>query len=284
MPLVTSKEVLRKARQEGYAVGAFNVFNLESVKAVIAAAERERAPVIVQVWSGLDPFVGLDVLGAIVRCEANKATVPVVLHLDHGMNAGHAAIGLRSGFTSVMIDGSSLPLEQNIAVTREVVAIAHAVGIPVEGEIGHVGGEEGGDAESADDMIETSLDDAVAFYEQSGVDSLAVSIGTSHGKYSHEPELNIGLLEQIAGRIPAPLVLHGSSYTPEAMIREAIGHGIAKINVATEMSDAIIEKTTRDITQGLQAKYVNDLTYGAYALMTDKVVHKMRLFGSSGKA
>ncbi|GGD77928.1 class II fructose-bisphosphate aldolase [Paenibacillus nasutitermitis] len=284
MPLVTSKEVLSKAREQGYAVGAFNVFNLESVKAVIAAAEKENAPVMIQVWSGLDTYVGLDVLGAIVQCEAKKAKVPVVLHLDHGMSPEHAAIGIRNGFTSVMIDGSSLPLEDNIAITRDVVRIAHAVGLPVEGEIGHVGGEEGGDNADVDDMIETSIEDAVEFYQRSGVDSLAVSIGTSHGKYNHEPRLNIALLSEIAKQIPIPLVLHGSSYTPEDMIREAIGQGIAKINVATEMSDAIIERTTQAIQQGLQAKYVNDLTYGAYALMTEKIIHKMRLFGSSGKA
>lgn len=284
MPLVTSREVLKKAREQGYAVGAFNIFNLESVKAVIAAAEKEQSPVMIQVWSGLDPFVGLDVLSAIVRCEAQKATVPVVLHLDHGMNTEHAAIGIRNGFTSMMIDGSSLPLADNISITQDVVRIAHAVGIPVEGEIGHVGGEEGGDPQDTDDMVETSVDDAIAFYEKSGVDSLAVSIGTSHGKYNHEPKLNIALLREIASHIPIPLVLHGSSYTPEDMIKEAIAHGIAKINVATEMSDAIIERTTKDIQQGLQAKYVNDLTYSAYALMEDKVIHKMRLFGSSGKA
>ncbi|KIL38623.1 hypothetical protein SD70_25380 [Gordoniibacillus kamchatkensis] len=284
MPLVSSKDVLQQARAEGYAVGAFNVFNMESVKAVIAAAERERSPVLIQVWSGLDSFVGLDVLAAIVRCEAEKASVPVVLHLDHGMNAEHAAKGIKNGFTSIMIDGSSLPLEENISVTKEVARIAHAVGIPVEGEIGHVGGEEGGDHQEADDMVETSVEEAVAFYERSGVDTLAVSIGTSHGKYKQEPKLNIGLLRDIAARIPIPLVLHGSSYTPDEMIREVIRYGIAKINVATEMNDAVIAQTTKDITQGLQAKYASDLTYGAYALMADKVGQKMRLFGSSGKA
>lgn len=284
MPLVSSKPLLQKAREQGYAVGAFNVFNMESVKAVIAAAERERSPVLIQVWSGLDGFVGLDVLAAIVRCEAKKASVPVALHLDHGMSPEHAAKGIRCGFTSLMIDGSSLPLEDNIALTRQVVRIAHAVGIPVEGEIGHVGGEEGGESGETDDMVETDVREAVEFFERSGVDSLAVSIGTSHGRYKHEPSLNIGLLAQIAERVPVPLVLHGSSYTPEPMIREAIRHGIAKINVATELNDAVIDKTTSDIRQGLQAAYASELTASAYALMTEKVTQKMRLFGSSGRA
>ena len=284
MPLVSSKQMLQAAREQHYAVGAFNVFNMESVKAVIAAAEKERSPVLIQVWSGLDAFVGLDVLAAIVRCEAEKASVPVALHLDHGMSAEHAAKGIKYGFTSIMIDGSSLPLEQNIAVTRQVVRIAHAVGIPVEGEIGHVGGEEGGDSQNTDDMVETDVEEAVTFFERSGVDSLAGSIGTSHGKYKREPILNIGLLQQIARRIPIPLVLHGSSYTPDDMIRDAIRYGIAKINVATELNDAVIDKTTSDIKQGLRAKYASELTSGAYALMTEKVMRKMRLFGSSGRA
>jgi len=281
--LVSSKEVLATARARGYAVGAFNVFNLESVQTVIAAAEQERSPVLIQVWSGLDAFIGMDVLAAIVKCEAQKATVPVVLHLDHGMSVEHVTKAVRYGFTSAMIDGSALSLEQNVAITQEVVRIAHAVGIPVEGEIGHVGGEEGGDG-SADDMVETDVEEAVQFYERTQVDSLAVSIGTSHGKYTFEPNLNIELLERIASRIAAPLVLHGSSYTPEDMIRAAVRHGIAKINVQTEMTDALIQRTLGDIKQGLQAKYASDLTYGAYQLMKEKVQQKMQLFGSSGQA
>jgi len=283
LPLVTSKEVLVEARKNGYAVGAFNVFNLESVQAVIAAAEAERSPAILQVWSGLDAFVGLDVLAAIVRCEAEKASVPIVLHLDHGMSVEHAAKAIRSGFTSIMIDGSSHPLQDNIAVTKEVVRIAHAVGIPVEGEIGHVGGEEGGDG-NADDLVETDQEEALRFYEATGVDLLAVSIGTSHGKYRRAPVLNIGLLAEIARRIPVPLVLHGSSYTPDEMIRDAIRNGIAKINVDTELRDAVIARTTRDILQGATFRFVNELTSGGYSEMTEKIREKMRLFGSSGKA
>ena len=283
MPIVTSKALLADARENQYAVGAFNVFNMESAKAVIAAAEQEKSPVLLQVWSGLDAFVGLDVLAAIVRCEAAKASVPVVLHLDHGMNVEQIVKAIQHRFTSVMIDGSSLPLADNIAMTRSVVAIAHAAGLPVEGEIGHVGGEEGAE-EASDDIVETDLEEAVKFYERTGVDTLAVSIGTSHGQYKQAPKLNIDLLRQVAARIPIPLVLHGSSYTPEEMIREAIKHGIAKINVDTELRNTVIATMTQQIKQGLEAQFVSQLTSGGYERMTEKVREKMRLFGSSGRA
>ena len=283
MPIFTSKALLADARENKYAVGAFNVFNMESAKAVIAAAEQEKSPVLLQVWSGLDAFVGLDVLAAIVRCEADKASVPVVLHLDHGMNMEQIVKAVQHRFTSVMIDGSSLALADNIAITRSIVAVAHAAGLPVEGEIGHVGGEEGAE-EASDDIVETDLAEAVEFYERTGVDTLAVSIGTSHGQYKQAPKLNIELLRQVAARVPIPLVLHGSSYTPEEMIREAIKHGIAKINVDTELRNTVIATMTQQIKQGLEAQFVSQLTSGGYEQMTEKVREKMRLFGSSGRA
>lgn len=283
MPLVTSKEVLIPARERGYAVGAFNAFNLESVQAIIRAAEAERSPALIQIWSGLDAFIGIDVLAAIVKCEAQKATVPIVLHLDHGMSVEHSVKAVQYGFTSAMIDGSSLPLEENIAITKEVIRICHVAGIPVEGEIGHVGGEEGGD-NNKDDMIETDVEEAVQFYQATGVDTLAVSIGTSHGKYTQTPQLNLDLLRRISEQISIPLVLHGSSYTPEYMIQEAISYGIAKINVATELNDIVIERITTDIQAGLKANFVSDINDGGYSAMEEVVRHKMRLFGSSGQA
>lgn len=283
MPLVRSKDLLIHARQNRYAVGAFNVFNMESVKAIIQAAESEKSPAIIQVWSGLDAFIGLDVLGSIVKCEAEKSSVPIVLHLDHGLEVKHIVRALRFQYTSVMIDGSSLPLEQNIVLTKRIIQMARAVGIPVEAEIGHVGGEEGG-SEKPGELVETDLSEAVAFYEETGVDSLAVSIGTSHGKYTNTPHLNLTLLAELYRRIPVPFVLHGSSYTPEEMIAEAIHLGIAKINVATELNDAIIEKITNDILGGFKSTYVSELTYGGYARMEEIVRHKMRLFQSSGMA
>ena len=280
--LVSSKEMLCKAREEGYAVGSFNIFNLESAKAIIAAAEAENAPVMLQIWSGFADFIGLDVLGAIAVCEAKRARVPVAVHLDHGATLSQVGQSVAAGFTSVMLDGSALPLEENIALTRNVVEFCRGLGIPVEGEIGHVGGSE--DGGTRDEIVYTDPDEAVAFWKDSGVDFVAVSIGTFHGVYEDAPRLNIDLLKALAARISAPLVLHGSSYTPDDQLAEAVRHGISKINVATEVSDTMIRATLEHTRSLEKVKYANQLTDAHYQAFTELVRHKKRLFGGSGKA
>lgn len=280
--LVSSKEMLCKAREEGYAVGSFNIFNLESAKAIIAAAEAENAPVMLQIWSGFADFIGLDVLGAIAVCEAKRARVPVAVHLDHGATLSQVGQSVAAGFTSVMLDGSALPLEENIALTRNVVEFCRGLDIPVEGEIGHVGGSEGGG--TRDEIVYTDPDEAVAFWKDSGVDFVAVSIGTFHGVYEDAPRLNIDLLKALAARISAPLVLHGSSYTPDDQLAEAVRHGISKINVATEVSDTMIRATLEHTRSLEKVKYANQLTDVPYQAVTELVRRKIRLFGGSGKA
>lgn len=280
--LVSSKEMLCKAREEGYAVGSFNIFNLESAKAIIAAAEAENAPVMLQIWSGFADFIGLDVLGAIAVCEAKRARVPVAVHLDHGATLSQVGQSVAAGFTSVMLDGSALPLEENIALTRNVVEFCRGLGIPVEGEIGHVGGSEDGGIR--DEIVYTDPDEAVAFWKDSGVDFVAVSIGTFHGVYEDAPRLNIDLLKALAARISAPLVLHGSSYTPDDQLAEAVRHGISKINVATEVSDTMIRATLEHTHSLEKVKYANQLTDAPYQAVTELVRHKIRLFGGGGKA
>ena len=280
--LVSSKEMLCKAREEGYAVGSFNIFNLESAKAIIAAAEAENAPVMLQIWSGFADFIGLDVLGAIAVCEAKRARVPVAVHLDHGATLSQVGQSVAAGFTAVMLDGSALPLEENIALTRNVVEFCRGLGIPVEGEIGHVGGSE--DGGTRDEIVYTDPDEAVAFWKDSGVDFVAVSIGTFHGVYEDAPRLNIDLLKALAARISAPLVLHGSSYTPDDQLAEAVRHGISKINVATEVSDTMIRATLEHTRSLEKVKYANQLTDAPYQAVTELVRHKIRLFGGSGKA
>ena len=280
--LVSSKEMLCKAREEGYAVGSFIIFNLESAKAIIAAAEAETAPVMLQIWSGFADFIGLDVLGAIAVCEAKRARVPVAVHLDHGATLSQVGQSVAAGFTSVMLDGSALPLEENIALTRNVVEFCRGLGIPVEGEIGHVGGSE--DGGTRDEIVYTDPDEAVAFWKDSGVDFVAVSIGTFHGVYEDAPRLNIDLLKALAARISAPLVLHGSSYTPDDQLAEAVRHGISKINVATEVSDTMIRATLEHTRSLEKVKYANQLTDAPYQAVTELVRHKIRLFGGSGKA
>lgn len=282
MALVSTKQMLEDARKGGYAVGAFNIFSLESAKAIIAAAEAERAPVILQIWSGFDAFIGLDVLGAIAICEAKRANVSVAVHLDHGLALSQIGQSVAAGFTSVMLDGSALELEGNIAVSKTVVEFCKAIHIPVEGEIGHVGGSEGG--EGGDPIVFTDPDEAKYFYEASGVDSVAVSIGTFHGTYENPPQLDIGLLKRIAAKVSAPLVLHGSSFTPDDMIRDAVSNGISKINVATELGNQLIAASLEHVSGLKSAKYANELTDIPYGKVTELVRSKIRLFGSGGKA
>lgn len=181
-----------------------------------------------------------------------------------------------------MTDGSALPLEENIALTRNVVEFCRGLGIPVEGEIGHVGGSE--DGGTRDEIVYTDPDEAVAFWKDSGVDFVAVSIGTFHGVYEDAPRLNIDLLKALAARISAPLVLHGSSYTPDDQLAEAVRHGISKINVATEVSDTMIRATLEHTRSLEKVKYANQLTDAPYQAVTELVRHKIRLFGGSGKA
>jgi fructose-bisphosphate aldolase class II len=185
--LVTGKEILDKAHKEGYAVGAFNVNNMEILQAVIAAAEEEKAPVIIQTSEGAIKYAGIDYLSTLVRLAAEKATVPVALHLDHGTTFETIIGCIRNGWTSVMIDGSHHPLEENIAVTNEVIKIAHACGVSVEAELGRLGGVEDNISVDEKDARLTHPDEAVKFVKETGVDSLAIAIGTAHGKYKGEP-------------------------------------------------------------------------------------------------
>ena len=280
--LVTSKEMLEKARREGYAVGSFNFFNMESAQAIVAAAEAENAPVMLQVWSGFESLVGLDMLGAIGVAAAKRAKVPVAVHLDHGATISQVGQCLAAGFTSIMLDGSSLPLEENIAVTKTVVEMCKGLQIPVEGEIGHVGGSEGG--EHKDEIVYTDPDEALRFYQQTGVDFVAVSIGTFHGTYENPPHLDIPLLHRIAEKVDAPLVLHGSSFTPDEMLVDAVKGGIAKINVATEISNAMVQETLRYVRTLDHVAYASQLTEVPYGKMQEMVAAKIRLFGGSGRA
>jgi fructose-bisphosphate aldolase class II len=282
MPLISTSELLYAAKKGVYAVGAFNIFNMESAMALLRAAEAEHSPVLLQVWSGFDPDPGIGVLADIAESLAKEAKIPAAIHLDHGMTISHIVKALNRNFQSVMIDGSALPYPENAALTKQVVEIAHSINVPVEGEIGHVGNGEAG-ADQQDEMVYTDPEEAAAFVKDTGLDFLAVSIGTAHGRYRKAPKLNIDLLKILAGKVNVPLVLHGSSYTPEAELQKAVAGGISKINVATELGDVLIEKVTKDILAGLKASYANMLTQKGYDAMADLAAKKMRLFGSSGK-
>ena len=227
-------DILIPARRGGYAVGAFEVWNLESVQAVVAAAEGLSQPVILQVGPYEADYAGLEDISHIVFFHARRARVPVAIHLDHGDTLERVMQCISCGFTSVMLDVSHLPYAENVAATKEVVRVAHASGVSVEGELGRIGGEEAGIDVTNEDVHLTNPVQALDFVNETGIDALAVAIGTVHGFYKSKPNIRLGLLEEIAERVPIPIVLHGGSGTPDSDVRKAISIGIAKVNVCTE--------------------------------------------------
>jgi len=277
---VTSKEMIFAARKSGYAVPAFNAENLEMVQAIVAAAEKMNSPVMIQTTPSTVKYLTLRQAVAMVRAEAEAAKVPVALHLDHCESYEDVMAAVDAGYTSVMIDGSKLPYEENIAVTRKVVEDAHSKGITVEAELGTVGGKE--DGRSAD-IAYTDPDEALDFFTRTGVDIFAVAIGTAHGFYKGEPRLNFDLLETLASKIKAPLVLHGGSGIPDEMIRKTIELGINKVNFATELRAAM----TAAVRDSLKDEAIIDpkkfMGKGRDAVI-DLCCHKIVLCGSDGKA
>lgn len=248
MSLVNFCEMLHDARSEHRAVGAFNVANYELSRAVIQAAEAENSPVIIQVYMRLfDSDKAYDICGMLQRL-AIRSKVPVALHLDHGNTIKQAKDALAWGYTSVMYDGSKLPFEENVRNTSFVAQYAHATGASCEGEIGHVA--------AGDETALTDVGEAVEFAKTTGVDALAVSIGTAHGFYKAEPKLDIPRCKAIADALPdIPLVLHGGSGTPLADVRKSVEAGIAKINIATEFMDGYL-KATRAELEKLDGKFL----------------------------
>lgn len=234
MPLVTTKELLLDAQANGYAVGAFNVENMEMVQAVAAAAEELRSPVIMQTTPSTVKYAGLDYFYANVRAAAEKASVPIVMHLDHGSSYELAMQAYRTGYTSIMIDGSHGGWEENIAVSKAVADACHPSGIPVEAELGKVGGKED-DLEAGEGNPYTDPDEAARFVELTNVDSLAVAIGTAHGVYKGIPKLDVERLSEIRKAVSIPLVLHGTSGVPDETVQECIRRGICKVNYATDL-------------------------------------------------
>lgn len=239
MPLVTSEKMLLDAQAGGYAVGAFNVENMEMVKAVIAAAEELRAPVMLQTTPSTVKYGTLATYAAIAAAEAKNASVPVALHLDHGSSFELAVQALKEGYTSIMIDGSHEDFEGNIEVTKLVVAAARPNGIPVEAELGKVGGKE--DDLEADADTNTDPEQAKEFVERTGVSSLAVAIGTAHGFYVGTPVLDKERLSEIRKVVSIPLVLHGASGLSDEDVKDCVARGICKVNFATELRVAFTD-------------------------------------------
>lgn len=233
MPLVTSEKMLLDAQKGAYAVGAFNVENMEMVKAVIAAAEELKAPVMLQTTPSTVKYGTLETYYAMVAAEAQKASVPVCIHLDHGSSFELAVQALKVGYSSVMIDGSHEDFENNIAVTKKVVDVAKVCGIPVEAELGKVGGKE--DDLVADADTNTDPLEAKEFVERTGISSLAIAIGTAHGFYVGTPVLDKERVSQIREVVSIPLVLHGASGLSDEDVQDCVKRGICKVNFATEL-------------------------------------------------
>lgn len=283
MALVTSKELLLDAQKGGYAVGAFNVENMEMVMAVLAAAEETSSPVIMQTTPGTIRFAGLDYYFANVRAAAERTKIPVVMHLDHGDSLSMAMQAYRTGYTSIMIDGSKLPFEDNIALTKTVTDACHPGNIPVEGELGKVGGKED-DLENEDGSPYTDPDEAAVFVARTNVDFLAVGIGTSHGVYRGTPCVNVDCLSAIRSVVDIPLVMHGTSGVPDEQVRDCVSRGICKVNYATDLRIAF--------THGIKAymqehpEVFDPKKYAAQGMkeVQKYVMQKMEVIGSTGKA
>lgn len=234
--LVNLQTVLKDAKQNNYAVPAFNVYNMETVIGVIQAAEEKRSPVIMQFYSRLATTGISDYLVPIMLKAAEKATVPVCIHLDHGAGYPEAAIALKNGATGIMVDFSSLTFEENIENTAKAVSILSKMDIGVEGEIGHIG--------SAKDGVPTdysTVEEARAFVDKTGVSALAVAVGTAHGRYKQAPVLQIERIKEISEAVDAPLVLHGGSGVPDEQVKMAIKAGICKINFGTDLCYAFLD-------------------------------------------
>lgn len=277
--LANLNDVLTRARKEQYGVGLFNATDSDALEAVIAAAEELRAPVIIGTAEVLLPYGELQLIAPGMLHAAKRASVPVVLHYDHGLTFDKCMEALSLGFSSVMFDGSAYPYEENLAATREMVKICHSLGVTVEGEIGHVG-LAATDDNAAEDRY-TTTDEAKEFYEATGVDALAIAIGTAHGAYKSKPKLDLERLKAIRDTIDVPLVLHGGSGLSDDDFRNTIRDGISKVNIHTDLCIAGIEGMKAGLAEGLE--YL-PLRNKKVEYIKNAVKEKMLLFGCAGKA
>ena len=283
MSLVTSKELMLHAQKNHYAIGAFNVENMEMVQAVVAAAEELSSPVILQTTPGTLKYASPEMFYANVAAAAQAAKVPVVMHLDHGNSYELAMRAFHAGYTSIMIDGSQKPFEENIVLTKSVVDACHAGIIPVEAELGKVGGKED-DLDGGEGNGYTVPEEAAEFVEKTGVDFLAVAIGTAHGVYKGVPKLDLERISRIRELVSVPLVLHGTSGVPDETVRECIARGMCKVNYATDLRIAFTNGV-REYLQNYPDVY-DPKKYGAAGREKVKqyVMQKILVCGSDGKA
>ena len=283
MSLVTTKELLLDAQKNGYAVGAFNVENMEMVQAVVAAAEELKSPVIMQTTPSTIKYASPEMFYANVAAAANNASVPVVMHLDHGSSFELAVHAFRAGYTSIMIDGSHSVFEENIAITKSVVDVCHAGNVPVEAELGKVGGKED-DLDGGNGGGYTVPSEAVEFVEKTGIDSLAVAIGTAHGVYKGTPKLDVERLSEIREVVSIPLVLHGTSGVPDEAVKECIRRGICKVNYAADLRIAFSNGVKEYLAANPDAFDPKKYNAVGREKVKEYVMSKMLVCGSNGRA
>ncbi len=280
--LVPTNDLLHDAQQGSYALGAFNVYNLEGARAVVRAAEQNNSPALLQIHPAALSYAG-PALVTLCVTEASEAKVPMALHLDHSVAGSTIRTAVAAGFSSVMADGSHLDYDQNVIFTREMVVFAHQHNVAVEAELGRISGTEDDLTVSEFEARYTDPDQAFSFVQQTGIDALAVCIGNVHGRYHREPNLDFARLALINDMVDVPLVLHGASGIPDGMVQEAIACGIVKVNVNTEIRHAFLDSLRERFSQEPPPDLV-ELLEGAVAAMTQVVTAKLRLCGSINKA
>ncbi|HHY35123.1 MAG TPA: class II fructose-bisphosphate aldolase [Firmicutes bacterium] len=285
MGLANLNDVLKDAYASSYAVGAFNAINMEFVQAIVRAAEDLNAPVIVQISQAAIDYAGMEEISAVARAVAEKASVPVVIHLDHATRLDVVERAIKAGFTSVMFDGSSLPLEENVKLTATVAKMAHDAGATAEGEIGRVpsAAKRSWTREELAELM-TTPEEAAQFASRTGVDALAVSVGSVHKMKAQQAMVDSRRISEIKRVVGVPLVLHGSSGVTDESLREAVRSGIAKVNIATALSQDFLRAIRSRLAEDLSvsdARIVLDMARQAVA---SSVAEKIKLLGSAGKA
>lgn len=282
--LVNGKELLDVANANYFAVPAFNVSDYAMMNGLFEISEEKESPLLIAIHPDELRHIGVDMLHAIIA-RANRSSVPVTIHLDHGASYEQVLAAIQAGFTSVMIDGSMLPFDENIAITKRVVDTAHAVGLSVEGELGTIGKMDSYGEGGASTIIYTDPDDAVKFVADTGVDSLAIAIGTSHGIYpaGMKAELKLDLLKEIKSKVSVPLVLHGGSNNPDSEIAQAVKLGVNKINISSDIKVAYHLKM-REMLVDVGMREPNEIQPPSIAAMKVVAAQKIDLFNAAGKA
>ena len=287
MTLVTLNDILPKAKKEGYAIGAFNYADMNTARGIIAAAEEEKSPVVLQIAESHFPYLPLREGGKLALDLAENSSIPVVVHLDHGTDMQTCIKALRMGFSSVMLDFSQKPLAENISKTKEIVDFAHALGASVEGEVGVMTRDAGNGKPDYNNLTDnyTTVSEAKQFYEETGIDAMAISYGTVHGIYREKPVLNFNRLHEIAEAVPVPLVVHGGSGLTDEEYNNSIKNGISKINYYSVMSFNV----TNGLREYLDSKkeqqvFLYDADLKIMELVKEDIKNKIEVFGSANKA